>query len=346
MHPIADRRITRMAFGTAIALFVSQAVAWPVSFLMPILVAVILGLPLPRLNAKQTIGFIIALAVPLWGCLLLLPLLKYQPLVGFALLFFAIFGSFLFSANGGSKAFGAFLTMGLAVVTAIGSDSVALAVIVAQATTVNAIIALLFVHLAHILFPDHPFEGKMPMPPAPEKPDRAEALRSAWRSTAIVLPVVIFFLLIEGSSAYLVVMIKVATMGQQAENDRTRNVARSLLASTIIGGIGAVIIWELMKIWPSIIPYTLLIALGGLIMGQRMFKGLGPHPAIETWSYAYITMILLIAPAVTDGLTSSAAGAAFFDRFMIIVFATIYGVAAVSLFDALWRSKLPPTVVE
>jgi hypothetical protein len=307
---------------------------------------VILALPLPRLSAKQSIAFIIALVVPLYGCLLLLPVLKYQPLSGFILLFMSIFFSFHYSAKGGSKALGAFLTMGLAIVTAIGSDSADLAMLVVHAASFNAVIAIVFVQIAHSLFPDLPFEGKMPAPPPAAEPDPAEALRSAWRSTVIVLPVVVFFLLLQGSSGYMVVMIKVATMGQQAENDQTRDVARSLLASTLIGGVGAIVMWSLLRIWPSIIPYALLVALGGLIMGRRMFKGAGPDPRIGTWSYAYMTMILLIAPSVTDGLTGSAAGQAFFSRLLIILAATVYGVAAVYVFDAFWRGKAARTVVE
>ena len=168
MHPIAARRIIRLAFGTALALFVSQAVGWSVSFVTPVLVSVLLSLPLPRFKLKQNLAFMLALLIPLWASLLLLPLLKYQQLVGFILLFLAIYWSFYYSASGGKKILGSFMTMGLAIVTAIGSDSVDAVIIINLAVSINAVLALLFVQIAFALFPDHPFEGKMPAaPPQP-----------------------------------------------------------------------------------------------------------------------------------------------------------------------------------
>jgi hypothetical protein len=143
-----------------------------------------------------------------------------------------------------------------------------------------------------------------------------------------------FFLLYQGSASYLIVMIKVASMGQQVENDNTRAAGKSVLMSTVIGGIGATIMWQLLSIWPSLILYTLLIALGGLIMGRRIFSGLAMHPKAGVWSYAFLTMIVLIAPAVLDGAGSSSASVSFYSRLGMMFAATLYSVMAVRIYDA------------
>ena len=44
---VASRRILRMAVGTALGMWISQAVAWPMSFVAPLLAFVLLSLPLP-----------------------------------------------------------------------------------------------------------------------------------------------------------------------------------------------------------------------------------------------------------------------------------------------------------
>jgi hypothetical protein len=116
--------------------------------------------------------------------------------------------------------------------------------------------------------------------------------------------------------------------------------------STVIGGIGAVIMWNLMGVWPSLILYVLLVLLAGLIMGRHIFQGQGMHPKAGVWSYAFLTMLVIIAPALMDGAGGDAAGAKFFDRFAMMFWATLYGVAAVYVFDAFWRGKAPQTVVE
>ncbi len=347
MHPVAARRILRLAFGTALALWVSQAMGWGLSFITPVLLSVILALPLPAPGFKKSLVFVLALVVPVWlATWLLLPLLTYHPMTGMLLLIAACFWSFYYSASGGSAVLGAILTMGLAIVAAVGSDSIVAVIVVNQALTLNAVTGIAMVSLAYGLFPDLPEENDVKKRPQAEQPSRDAAIRSAWRSTAIVLPVVVFFLFYAGSASYLAVMIKVASMGQQAENDNTVAVGKSLLMSTVIGGIGAVIMWNVLSIWPSLIMYTLLVALAGLIMGRRVFQGQGMAVNGGTWSYAFLTMLVIIAPAVMDGAGGNAAGAKFFDRLAMMGFATLYGVAAVYVFDAFWRGKAVQRVVE
>jgi hypothetical protein len=347
VDPVAARRILRLAFGTALALWISQVFNWSISFIAPVLLSFLLAVPMPAPNLRKGITFILALVIPIWAAnWLLLPFLTYQPAVGLLLLFAACFWSFYYSASGGSPVMGAFLTLGLAVVAAVGSDSIDTVLAVNWALTLNAVIAVCFLWMAHALFPDKPVEGSAPSRPPPKKPDRQTARRSAWRSSVIVLPVIIFFLFYSGSASYLVVMIKVASMGQQAENDNTRAAGKNLLMSTIIGGIGAVIMWNLMGIWPSLMLYVLLVALGGLIMGRHIFQGPGMHPMAGVWSYAFLTMLVIIAPALMDSAGGDAAGGKFFDRLAMMCWATLYAVAAVSVFDAFWRGKAPQTVVE
>ena len=307
----------------------------------------LLAIPLPGLSLKQGLIFILALVIPIWlSTWILLPVLTYQPMVGMLLLIACCFWAFYYSASGGSPILGAFLTMGLAIVAAIGSDSIDSAIAVDWALTFNAIIAIALLWLAHVLLPDRPVEGSPKAKPKAEKPSRDDAIRSAWRSTAIVLPVIIFFLLYAGSSSYMVVMIKVASMGQQAENDETKQVGKSLLMSTLIGGIGAVIIWNLMSIWPSLINLVLLVVLAGLIMGRKIFQGLGMAAGAGTWSYAFMTMLVIIVPALADGAGGDAAGVKFIDRITMLGWATLYGVAAVYVFDAFWRKKAPQTATD
>jgi len=347
VDPVAARRIIRLAFGTALALGISQVFSWSLSFIAPVLLSFLLALPIPAPSLRGGLKFIIALVLPIWlTTWLILPFLTFQPAVGTLLLIAACFWSFYYSANGGSPVMGAFLTLGLAIVVAVGSDSVDNLIAVNKVLTFNAVIAIALLWLAHALFPDRPVEGPAKARPKPEGPTREVAIRSAWRSTVIVLPVILLFLLYSGSSSYLVILIKVASMGQQVENDNTKAVAKSLLMSTIIGGCGAVIMWNLMGIWPSLIIYVLLVALAGLIMGRHIFNGKGMHANAGMWSYAFLTMLVIIAPALMDSTGGAAAGVKFFDRLLMMVWATLYGVVAVSVFDAFWRSKAPQTVVE
>jgi len=74
----------------------------------------------------------------------------------------------------------------------------------------------------------------------------------------------------------------------------------------------------------------------GLVFGPRIFKGDGLHDQADTWNYAYLTMIVVLAPAVLDGSFGSSADARFYDRLFMFAWATLYAVGAVYVFDALW----------
>jgi hypothetical protein len=128
-------------------------------------------------------------------------------------------------------------------------------------------------------------------------------------------------------------------MGQQATNGETRKAGRSLVMSTIIGGAGAIIGWQVLSIAPTLTIYTLIIAIAGLLMGPKIFQGRGMHPDAATWSYAFLTMIVILAPAVMDSAGGGSAGMKFWERLVMFGGTTIYAVGTVYIFDAFTASR-------
>jgi hypothetical protein len=336
---IASVRILRLAFGTAVSLWFSQAVSWPMSFISPVITMFVLALPFPALKLKQGIGLVAILTISLFAGLLLLPPLLNQPLVGVLLLILALYWSFYFTAKGGSALIGTFATVGIAVSTAIGTVNLDAVLAVVSGVSFGAVVGVLFIWVAHAVLPDS--MAVMPdapppaaAPPEAPKPDLVAARRSAFRSLMIILPVALWFLFSSASTAYVPVMIKVAAMAQQATNDGARHAGRSLLMSTLIGGVGAIIGWQVLSIAPTLTIYTLVIALAALVVGPRIFQGRATHPEAATWSYGLLTMIVILAPAVMDSAGGGPAGLKFFDRLWMFAGATLYAVGTVYIFDA------------
>ena len=156
---------------------------------------------------------------------------------------------------------------------------------------------------------------------------------------AVVLPLVIVFLYIDTSISYVVVMIKVSSMGQQANNQDSRAMGREQLESTLWGGIGAIAAFHLVNIWSSLLLFCLLIALACLVYGNRIFQGFAMHPRFGMWSYALLTMIIVLTPAVIDAQGTGNAMAAFYTRLLLFVIIAIYGTLSVTVFDAFWPAK-------
>ena len=341
MHPAAARRILRLALGTALCLWFSQVIAWPLSFVAPVLTMFILALPLPAPGLKKGILFVVALLLPVVAGMALLPFLHHARWVGILLVALGLFYSFYYTAKGGSPVMGTFMTVGLTLVVTIGSVSIEVLVFLLQGLAMGAIFGMIFVWIAHFLLPELPPDPALAgrRKPAKPKPELAEARRNAFRSMLIVFPMALVFLFMSASPTYTVVMIKVASMGQQASSTKSRAMGRELLESTLWGGVGAIAGWYIMAIWPSLLMYTLLIGLAGLIYGKWIFQGPAIHPRFSMISYAFLTMIVILAPAVLDGQGSSGAGAAFYSRLCLFFLIAIYGSVAVAVFDAFWPGK-------
>jgi hypothetical protein len=82
--------------------------------------------------------------------------------------------------------------------------------------------------------------------------------------------------------------------------------------------------------------YTLVLLLFALLVGPKIFQGPGLGPKGPMWSYAYLTMIVVLAPAVTDGFGSDGATSAFYTRLFLFIVIAVYGSIAVAVFDAFW----------
>jgi hypothetical protein len=346
--PVADRRILRLALGTSLALFVSQALGWPLSFIAPIIAMVLLALPMPAPTLKMGILLIAAILAPiLVGSLVLLPFFAHLHSVGIILVVLALFHSFYLAARGAPAAVGTFLTIGITLNVAIGSVNIDAFYLVVSGLAKGAIAGVLFVWLAHAMLPDLPATFSAQRPAPPPKPSPELARLRAFRSLLVVLPIAIIFLFSSASTSYVVVMIKVASMGQQAESGSSRSMGRSLLESTFWGGLGAIAGWQLLSLWPSLIFFTLLVAIAALLCGRRIFQGAGMHPDGEMWSYAFLTMLVILAPAALDSAGGSAAGAAFWSRLALIAITAAYGSLAVIVFDAFFPAvKRSPAAAE
>lgn len=337
---VASTRILRYALGTATSLWISQAAGWDLSFIAPVVTMVLLALPLSRPKAKLFVVVVLALTIAIYGSFIFLPLLLHQKNVGLLLLSLVLFHSFYFTARGGSKAASTLVPIGIALTVAIGTVSVDMLLGVAGGLVIGAIAGAVVAMLFHRLMPDPPQDLPQKSDDGLEAPaviHLAAARHDAMRSLAIVLPILIWFILSGSSAANAAVMIKVSSMGQEVSRCSTKDAAKSLIISTIAGGLAATIAWQVMSVWPSLTMYVLLVLLAGLFFGQRVFEGNGLRADADTWSYAFLTMLIVLAPAVLDSTSGDAAGARFYDRLFMFGWATLYGVGAVYVFDAFWK---------
>lgn len=352
-HPMASRRILRLAFGTALSLWFSQAIAWPLSFIAPVFTLLLLGLPMPPPRLKAGIALVVVLLAPMVLGIALIPFLTWMRPIAILLVALILFHLFYHTAAGGKTVLGSLLTVSISVVLAVGSVNISAIPMLVIALGISAISGLAFVWLAHALLPDLKPETGLaqvtPPPAAPPSlplPSPAESREMALRAMVIVFPVALFILFSPNSPGYIVLMIKLASMGQQASAEQGRKLGASLLESTLWGGAGAVIGWQLLAMWPSLIFFSLLMALACLLYGRGIFQGAALHPKGQMWSYALLTLVVLLVPAVSDSLAGSDAGSSFWTRLWLFIIIAVYGTVAASAFDVFFARRpnsLQPT---
>jgi hypothetical protein len=83
---IASTRILRLALGTALALWFSQAVGWSLSYIAPIFTLLLLATPKPALPLKGGVAIVVLIMAAVYGGLLLLPMLIHQTVAGILIL--------------------------------------------------------------------------------------------------------------------------------------------------------------------------------------------------------------------------------------------------------------------
>jgi hypothetical protein len=165
---------------------------------------------------------------------------------------------------------------------------------------------------------------------AAPKPDPRAAVFAALRALFVTFPVLLYFLMAPDTSKYMVVLIKSMTLGQQANVGGSAQAARSMLLSTLIGGLAALLIWVTLRIWPSLIVYVLGTLIASLLLGRRVFAGKGLAADGPMWSYALVTLLVILGPAVAP---TSTANFQFSLRIFLMLVVTVYGIGAMFLFD-------------
>ena len=346
MHPLAQTRITRLAVGVTLALFVSQALGWPAGYLSPVLVSVLLAQPLSAPGIKVFVGFVLLLTGSLLIGVLIDPLVRTIPLAGSLLMFLLLFLVFRFAVSGGAPLLATFLSMGIAVVPVMGSSNPKVAMLLLQALGAAAVTAAVFTWLAHRLIPD-PITFSASPPPATKHDHSSWSATLALRSLFVVAPLMLLLMASGNAHSYAPVLIKSMALGQQVATDQRRQAAHELVLSTTLGGIGALLIWSVLKIWPSLLIYTLLVFTFSLVMGRGIFQGEQAHPRASMWSYALMTCLVVLGPTVSAGEGGDPALGAMLTRILLMILASLYAAGTVWLFNR-WvlRGRLCETAAD
>lgn len=341
---IQASRAFRMSLTVALALAVAYGLALPIPYLAPIFALVFSAAPKPPMGLKGLIGLVILVTITLGIGLLLIPLLQHYAFAAILMVACGLYFSTYVSVILKKGAVGTFMTMGITLIPVAGmmGSSVALAMI--DAILSGMAIAVVCQWIVYPFLPE-PAAAPPPPPPPAEAPSNWIALRTA----LVVLPP--FLVALTNPGAYLAMIMKSVSLGQQTSEVDTAKAGRDLILSTFLGGCFAVLFWIGLDILPSLWMFFLWTLLFGLYFGAKIFGALPGQFPPGLWLNVFITMLIMIGPAVQDSAGGKDVYKAFVVRLALFFAVTIYAWLAVVALEwwrlrRLNRQQLPIAVNE
>lgn len=318
----ADGRCTlRFAVGIGLAVAIAYGFNWPLSWLATLLTASFLGSRAPRPGLKASLAIVTAIAV-IFGAGLFFTLFFYPYPAVFTFLFcLGIYFNFYLGARGTSKFIVLLCTMAILVIPVVGGPEPLLALMVAQGFLVSAAVALFCTQVAHTLVP-----GGTRAPAAAAAAD-PHPMRSAWLSSAVVLPVAVACLALNAAGAVLP-LIMIATLSARPDFSTGAAGGKALIIANLGGGLVAMVFYQLLLASPSYVFLVAGFVALALLFGQRIFSERRTAPL---YASAFSTVLILIGGGT--GQFGGDAESGFYQRMLLILLAVCYVVGALSLFQ-------------
>ncbi len=336
MH-IQARRIFRLSLTPAMALAVAYAIPIPLPFIAPLFAFFLTAMPGSPLEVKKLLGLLLLVIMTLGMGQLLIPMLINYQVTALLLVLIGLYLSSYLTVNLNKNLPGAFLAMGVTMISAAGTVSYSLSTMIIQALVLGITIAAICHSLIYLLFPEDPPQKSSPednqsIDQEKDQPSTEvkNAVQSNWiaiRSTLIVFPA--YLLLLSNPMVYLPIAMKAVLLSQQSSTLDAKSAGWELIGSTFLGGLFAVLFWSALGIWTNLWMFFLWMLLFGLYVSCKIYQLIpGRFPA-SFWLNTVVTMLIMVGPAVEDSANGKDVYAAFFSRSVLLILITLYALLAV-----------------
>lgn len=319
-----EQRMLRYTLGATLAMGLALGLDWQFAYLTPVLVLNMLGSTAPPPTYKMGGLFVLVIAVTGWFALLVArTLLPYPPV------FLAVMGLLLFHVYYFKSVLPGFVTLWLflnllilPMVEIVLPDGGAA---VLKYLLISGIMSLLVVWMAHFAFPEHS--------PARVKKSGALSLTpgvrfgQALEATLVVFPVMVLFYFFRWVES-LLILIFIGILSMQPGFARDFKGGKALLLGNLIGGVVAILEYEILTVVPEFFYLLLLTLLLGLFFGTHLFSGKATAPL---FGMAFSTVLLVIGSETSR--FAGDAGSKVYTRIVQLTVAVVYVVVAFGLLE-------------
>ena len=316
-----------------IAAALAFGIAWPLSFLFPVLSAVFLALPLPKLTLSQGLrnmrDTLFAFAVGFIFTQFILPF----PVIYVPLLALALFHTYYHLNRGGSFWLVLMLLICLLLMPMLAGLHEGLAIGVVSGLVGSSWLTIGLLWLSHYIVPDAPGGPVMPKPPVYQPGYSAPAADFALKSTIVALPIAIVFIANNWTSQILV-MIFAAIFTLSPNLDKGKEAGMNSIKSTLIGvGVAFFVYWALVAV-PEYHFLVLLMFVTSLGFAAAINSGKAIAKYLPS---AMVAMIILVNSSLAKEADFSEN---FVLRILFISMAAMYVVTTLKVLDVFWPKPI------
>jgi len=321
---LVEQRILRYTLGATLAMALALGLDWQFAYLTPVLVLNMLGSSAPPPSYKTGGVFVLVIAITGWLALLVArTLLPYPPI------FLTVMGLLLFHVYYFKSVLPGFVTLWLflnllilPMVELVLPDGGAA---VLKYLMISGIMSLLVVWIAHFVFPERS-PSRAPKSGAPSLPPGVR-FSQALEATLVVFPVMVLFYFFRWVEA-LLILIFIGILSMQPGFARDFKGGKALLLGNLIGGVVAILEYEILTMVPEFYFLLLLTLLLGLFFGIRLFSG---KPTAPLFGMAFSTVLLVIGSETSR--FAGDAGSKVYTRIVQLAVAVVYVVVAFGLLE-------------
>ena len=250
------------------------------------------------------------------------------------IVFLVLFRAYYALWSGTSPLFVVWLIIAATLIPLLGFTSLALSAGIAIGLVEGAAIAMFVVWIAHDLFPDPPPDGPQAEPPKKEPPPPQFRAAKALLSTSVVFPLLVLIYSLNMTGGALV-LIFTALLSLQPSFAAGWKTGRGMIEGNLLGGIVAIVIYQVLLALPTFGFFILLLLLAGLVFGRVIYSD---HPLAPLFKTGFNTVVLLVGMSVA--VDSVEAGAKFYERIVQVMLAVLYVAAAFGLIERVNRARV------
>lgn len=331
IQPSVDRRITRFVLGVTVAAALAYGINWGLSFVMPVFLAKFL-VDKPVLTRQIFDELFLAMVATVLIGLSISNGVTHYPLVLLLLVGLLMFSAYYLFMDPEWNLFATILIISALLIPYMGIINPAAALFLGKGLMISGIGAVVMFVLMHCLLPDKaPQSVKAKLNPV--FPSSSQRTKEALRALMISFPVIAFFFYFQINGALLTLAF-VGILSLQITGQKSVKLSAFLLLTNSIGGILAVIAYELLVTVPWFPFLVALLVLFTCTFANKIYSNPLKAPI---WSGIFTALLVVLGSALSSETKEIDVG--FYTRIAQIFLAGIYMIFISFLLESRNKSK-------